>query len=44
MLAAIQARRLGDKAAARATLDGFGGRELDRDRQALIDALRRECA
>lgn len=44
MLAAIQARRLGDKATARATLDGFGGRELDRDRQALIDALRRECA
>ena len=44
MLAAIQSRRLGDKAAARATLDGFGGRELDRDRQALIDALRRECA
>jgi len=44
MLAAIQTRRLGDKAAARATLDGFGGRELDRDRQALIDALRRECA
>jgi membrane associated rhomboid family serine protease len=44
MLAAIQARRLGDKAAARATLDGFGGRELDRDRQMIIDALRRECA
>ena len=44
MLAAIQSRRLGDKAAARASLDGVGGGELDRDRQALIDALRRECA
>lgn len=44
MLAAIQARRLGDKAGARTTLDGFGTRELDRDRQALIVALRQECA
>lgn len=44
MLAVIQARRLFDKSAARATLDGFGGRELDRDRQALINTLRGECA
>ena len=44
MLAAIQARRLGDKAGARATLDGFGGRELDRERQSLVNALRGECA
>lgn len=44
MLAAIQARRLGDKAGARATLEGFGGRELDRERQALVNALRGECA
>ena len=44
MLAAIQVRRLGDAAAARATLAGFGGRELDRERQALVDALRQECA
>lgn len=44
MLAAIQARRLGDKASARATLEGFGGRELDRERQALVDTLRGECA
>lgn len=44
MLAAIQVRRLGDKPAARATLDGFGTRELDRDRQALVNTLRGECA
>ena len=44
MLAVVLARRLGDKAAARTALDGFGTRELDRDRQALIDELRRECA
>ena len=44
MLAVIQVRRLGDKAAARRTLDGFGGRELDRERQALVEALRQECA
>ena len=44
MLAVIQARRLSDKAAARATLDGFGTRELDRERQALLEALRGECA
>jgi len=44
MLAVIQARRIGDKAAARRTLDGFGGRELDRERQALVEALRGECA
>jgi membrane associated rhomboid family serine protease len=44
MLAAIQVRRLGDKAAARATLDGFGTRELDRDRQVLVNTLRGECA
>jgi len=43
MLAAIQVRRLGDKAAARATLAGYGGRELDRERQALVESLRREC-
>ena len=44
MLAAIQVRRLGDLRAGAATLAGFAGRELDRDRQALIDALRAECA
>ena len=44
MLAAIQVRRLGDAVAARVVLDGFGTRELDRDKQALADALRAECA
>jgi outer membrane protein assembly factor BamD (BamD/ComL family) len=43
MLAAIQVRRLADRSAARATLDGFAGRELDRERQALANALRAEC-
>jgi hypothetical protein len=43
MLAVIEVRRLGDKDAARAALEGFGGRELDRERQALIESLRQEC-
>ena len=34
----------GDAVAARVVLDGFGTRELDRDKQALADALRAECA
>ena len=44
MLAASQVRRPGDAVAARVVLDGFGTRELDRDKQALADALRAECA
>jgi membrane associated rhomboid family serine protease len=43
MLAALQIRRLGDGRAGLATLDGFAGRELDRDRQALVDTLRAEA-
>ncbi len=44
MLATIFMRRLGDRAAAAATLAGFGKRELDRDRAAMLAALRSECA
>ena len=43
MLAALQIRRLGDARAGITTLDGFAGRELDRERQALVDALRAEA-
>jgi TolA-binding protein len=43
MLATIFMRRLGDRAAAAATLAGFGKRELDRDRAAMLAALRSEC-
>jgi len=43
MLAALQIRRLGDARGGITTLDGFAGRELDRERQALVDALRAEA-
>ncbi len=43
MLAAIEARRLGDRPAALRTLAGFADRELDADRRALADALIAEC-
>lgn len=42
MLASIEWRRLGDAAAARATLAGFAGRELDPQRQANLAALQGE--
>lgn len=42
LLAAIELRRLGDRAAARTTLAGFDGRTLDPQRAAVLGSLREE--